>query len=73
MIAFQAYANQPEDAIPGEDVFLKKIQKDSFQYFLEYANPDTGLVLDSSSPGSPSSIAATGFGLAALSIGQHQG
>ncbi len=52
---------------------LEKIEKDSIQYFIRYADRGTGLVNDSSQPGSPASIAATGFGLASLAIAQSRG
>lgn len=52
---------------------LKKIQKDSFQYFPRLSDKTTGFTRDTSRPGSPSSIAATGFALAAIAIGaSHQ-
>lgn len=53
--------------------FLEKIQRDSVQYFLTYTNPETGLTQDSSAGGSPASVAATGFGLAALAIATTHG
>lgn len=52
-----------------EDDFLEKIAGDSFKFFWEEANPSNGLIPDSSRTGSPSSIAAVGFGLTALCIG----
>ena len=53
--------------------FLEKIERDSIQYFLRYSDPGTGLTQDSSRPGSPASVAATGFSLASLAIGQSRG
>ena len=47
----------------GED--LEKLQRDAVGYFLRAANPENGLIADSSRPGAPCSIAATGLGLAA--------
>jgi len=52
---------------------LEKIEKDSFQYFLRLSDKTTGLTRDSSRPGSPSSVAATGFSLAALAIAGSRG
>ena len=58
-------------------IFLEDLERRSFQYFWEQADPQTGLVLDRTrTDGSPSdenhrviaSIAATGFGLTALCI-----
>lgn len=52
---------------------LKKVRKDTFQYFTRMSDKITGLTKDSSRPGSPASIAATGFTLAALAIGAEHG
>ncbi len=61
-------------ALTAEDTaLLEKIQKDSIQYFLRTSHKATGLTKDSSRPGSPASIAATGFSLAAIAIGQDHG
>ncbi len=61
-------------AVSTEDItLLEKIEKDSIQYFIRSSNKATGLTKDSSRSGSPASIAATGFSLAALAIGQDRG
>ncbi len=60
--------NQP---ITGAD--LDKLQRDSFNYFLHEANPDTGLVIDKTAPDWPASIAATGLALASYPIGVERG
>ncbi len=60
-----------------DDTFLEDLERRSFQYFWEQANPRTGLVLDRTrtdgsladeSHRGVGSIAATGFGLTALCI-----
>lgn len=56
-----------------DERLLDRIQHDAFRYFLDQADPATGLVADASRPGAPASIAATGFGLAALCIGESRG
>lgn len=62
---------QSSSEIPEREL-LEKIEKDTFQYFLRLSYKATGLTRDSSRPGSPASIAATGFSLAALAIaGSH--
>ncbi len=61
------------DLSKNDRAFLEKVQKDSFAYFEKFANPETGLVFDASRAGSPSSIAATGFALAAYGIAQKHG
>jgi hypothetical protein len=67
----------PALAAPSQEAFLDDLQKRSFDYFWEQADPQTGLVPDraridgSSLPASHqnvASIAATGFGLTSLCI-----
>ena len=63
---------------PEDDQFLDEVEKASFLYFWEQANPQTGLVKDrcntrSADNGVVASIAATGFGLTALCIGEQRG
>lgn len=63
-----------ETALPQEDrLLLEKIERDSIEYFLRHSDPETGLTRDSSRPGSPASIAATGFSLASIAIAQSRG
>lgn len=63
-----------EPRLSAEDRnLLEKIQKDSIQYFLRHSDRETGLTQDSSRPGSPASIAATGFSLASLAIAESRG
>jgi len=52
---------------------LDKLQRDTVGYFLRAANPDNGLIADSSREGAPCSIAATGLGLAAYVVGAERG
>jgi hypothetical protein len=66
--------------LPGEDdELLEELEKANFLYFLEQANPATGLVRDRCNLRAPdknsavASIAATGFGLTALCIGEKRG
>ena len=63
---------------PDEEAFLEEMQEAGFQYFWEQANPKTGQVEDrAAADGGPlrnaSSVAATGFGLAALCIALERG
>ncbi len=63
---------------PQDDSFLDEIEKACFLYFWEQGHPDTGLVKDRSKANSSdstivASIAATGFGLTALCIGENRG
>ena len=62
----------------SDDQFLEALERANFLYFLEQANPQTGLVKDRSNVrtagnGVVASIAATGFGLTALCIGEKRG
>lgn len=52
----------------ADDGLLDKIQAQTYTYFLDGVHPKTGLVADSTKDGSPSSIAAVGFALAAYPI-----
>jgi hypothetical protein len=67
-----------------DDAFLEDLSRRAFQYFIDHAGAQTGLVLDRARaggeahpPGHPShniaSSAATGFGLTALCVGASRG
>jgi hypothetical protein len=61
-----------------EDAFLEELERASFRFFWEETNPSTGLVKDRSQANgtdarATASIAATGFGLTALSVADHRG
>ncbi|MGZ6295501.1 MAG: glucoamylase family protein [Candidatus Limnocylindrales bacterium] len=58
--------------MPGSDVKLDELQRDTFGYFLNETNPRNGLVPDSTRDGAPSSIAAVGFALAAYTVGAER-
>jgi hypothetical protein len=63
---------------PEDDSFLEELGKANFQFFWEQADSETGLVKDrchvrQADTGIVASIAATGFGLTALCIGQKRG
>ncbi|MBI1882916.1 MAG: CIA30 family protein [Chlamydiae bacterium] len=49
------------------------LQRKIFDYFLKEVDFPTGLIKDRSTSGSPISIAATGFGLVAYSLGEKHG
>jgi hypothetical protein len=57
----------------SDDEFLEYLQQTSFDYFWYLANPNNGLIPDRSTPTSPCSIAAVGFGLSAIGIGIDHG
>jgi hypothetical protein len=63
---------------PDDDAFLEELEKANFQFFWEQADPHSGLTKDrchvrSNDTGVVASIAATGFALTALCIGQQRG
>ena len=51
-----------------EEKLLHEIQCGAFAYFLNYVNPQNGLVADSSRDNSPASIAATGMALSSYPV-----
>jgi len=69
----------PEDGYPGtDDELLDEIEKTAFLFFWEQADPKTGQVKDralaaGNDTRTVSSIAATGFGLTALCVGDRRG
>jgi hypothetical protein len=61
----------------ADDEFLENLEHASFQYFWDQANPDTGIVRDRCNAITPGggdlgSIAAMGFGLTAICIGDKR-
>ncbi|MGA9883314.1 MAG: glucoamylase family protein [Candidatus Acidiferrales bacterium] len=63
---------------PDDDQLLDEVERSSFKFFWEQANPDTGLVRDRANvitqkQSTLSSIAAVGFGLTAISIADARG
>ena len=68
----------PNGLSPDDHQFLNDLEKASVQYFWDQADPKTGLVKDRcnvhiNDTGIVGSIAATGFGLSALCIGEQRG
>jgi hypothetical protein len=74
-----APAPLPGALTTADDAALFEMERLNFQYFWEQADPVTGLVKDrcdvrvASDQGIVASIAATGFGLTALCIGEERG
>jgi hypothetical protein len=69
---------QPGSLSPDDTPLLMELEKATFQYFWDQANPENGLVKDrctvrGNDSSTVASIAATGFGLTALCIGDHLG
>jgi len=62
----------------ADDALLDDLESSCFAYFLEQTNPTTGIIKDrcnvrADDKGELGSIAATGFGLTALCIGEKRG
>ncbi|MDE3110804.1 MAG: hypothetical protein KGL02_12790, partial [Acidobacteriota bacterium] len=63
---------------PDDEALLDEIERNSFRFFWEQANPSTGLVRDRADVATEkqnalSSIAAVGFGLTAICIAEARG
>jgi len=56
-----------------EEAFLDYVERTSFDYFWNEANPTNGLIRDRSTLHSPCSIAAVGFGLSGICIAVDRG
>ncbi len=57
------------DPQASDNDMLDKLQRETFDYFLNEVNPITGLVADKTEPGFPSSIAVTGMALTTYIVG----
>jgi len=55
------------------DAELESLQRETFRYFLHETNPHNGLVRDKTATDWPSSIAATGLGLAVYPVAVERG
>ncbi|RYC69940.1 glucoamylase family protein [Spirosoma sordidisoli] len=71
----QAVAPVPKPAglTASDQSFLDSLQRDTFRYFWETANPENGLVPDRAPTPSFSSVAAVGFGLTSYLVGVERG
>jgi len=56
-----------------DEAVLDDLQRKAFRFFERHVNPHTGLVLDSTRPTQPASIAAVGFALSCYPIGVERG
>ncbi|MCU1252152.1 MAG: hypothetical protein JWQ49_5181, partial [Edaphobacter sp.] len=68
----------PSALSPEDDQFLDDLERSSFLFFWEQANPQTGLIKDRcnvhiNDTGVVASIASTGFGLTAICIAERRG
>jgi hypothetical protein len=68
------YARQPiQRHEHSDEAVLDDLQSKAFRYFDLHVDPDTGLVLDSTQPDSPCSIAAVGFALSCYPVAVERG
>jgi len=68
----------PTALSPEDDKFLDDLERSSFLFFWEQANPQTGLIKDRcnvhiNDTGVVASVASTGFGLSAICIAEKRG
>lgn len=56
-----------------DDAVLDDLQRKAFHYFEQHVNPYNGLVLDSTRPTQPASIAAVGFALSCYPVAVERG
>ncbi len=52
---------------------MEELQRDTFGYFVNEANPVNGLIIDKTHPGAPASIAAVGLALSSYPVGVERG
>ncbi|MFO7882015.1 MAG: glucoamylase family protein [Kosmotogaceae bacterium] len=57
----------------SDDELLEELQRKTFNYFWNEANPENGLIKDRSTDDSPCSIASVGFGLSAIPVAIENG
>ncbi|HEX5959798.1 MAG TPA: glucoamylase family protein [Rhodanobacteraceae bacterium] len=57
----------------SDDAIIDDLERKGFHYFERHVNPANGLVLDSTRPSQPASIAAVGFALAAYPVAVERG
>lgn len=58
---------------PGDNAFLDSLERDTFGFFWQTANPQNGLIPDRAPTPSFCSIASVGFGLTAYLVGVERG
>src|SRR5688572_24493873 len=74
LCGFLVTVSAADPVISREDAaFLDRLERATFDFFWREANPANGLIKDRSTPDSPCSIAAVGFGLSAIHIGIERG
>ncbi len=77
-IEFSSSSRGQSALTPTDNKFLDDMERRGVEYFLDTADPVTGLMpdrakADGSAPGNIASIASVGFGLTALCVGDERG
>src|ERR1700712_2785216 len=57
----------------SDEAVLDRVQRATFQWFLDSQNHDTGLIFDRTRPGCPATIAGVGFALTAYPVAVNRG
>ena len=73
MTTHRPHAHRSDDDETDVDALLDRAQRGAFSYFQHAVDPASGLVLDSTQPGSPCSITGVGFALAAYPVAVERG
>jgi hypothetical protein len=71
MLTPRPHSHCEDDSLPART--LRRLQRDSFEYFVREINPINGLVLDKTASNWPASIAAMGMALSAYPVGVKRG
>ncbi len=72
MVKFKSQGKVNYTLTSAEESMLDSIQYKTFLFFLNENHPEKGIVKDRSTATSPSSIAATGFGIPSIAIGAER-
>jgi len=57
----------------SEQALLDKVQRETFEYFWDFAHPQSGLARERNTSGETVTIGGSGFGLMAIIVGVHRG
>ena len=72
LVSFKSSGKINYPITPGDELMLDSIQHKTFLFFVNEIQPEKGIVKDRSTATSPSSIAATGFGIPGIAIGSER-
>ncbi|MFD1755062.1 glucoamylase family protein [Rufibacter sediminis] len=63
----------PPVSTASDKELLDKVQRETFQYFWEYAHPTSGMARERTNSGETVTSGGTGFGIQAIVVGVHRG